>query len=110
MKIFFNDGNQHVCGHGVPDLRLHRVLARSQETLDTQVLLDPFEEQLHLPATLVQRGNGQRWQARIVGQKHQRLARLGVFVSDKPQMFGILTHHTLGTVLMKNWYLSAAGD
>ena len=93
MKLLFNDGNQHVGGHGAPDLRLHRVLARSQETLDTQVLLDPFEEQLHLPATLVQRGYGQRWQTRIVGQKHQRLARLGVFVSDTPQMLGVVLSH-----------------
>ena len=44
MKLFFDDGNQHVGGYGAPDLRLHRVLAGSQKTLDAQVLLDPFEE------------------------------------------------------------------
>ena len=78
MKLLFDDGDQHVSGYGAPDLRLHRVLARAQKALDTQMLLDPFEEQLHLPATLVQRGNGQGRQRRIVGQKHQRLARHGV--------------------------------
>ena len=93
MKLLFDDGDQHVGGHGAPDLRLHRVLARAHKTLDAQVLLDPFEEQLHLPAALVQRGNGQRRQRRIVGQKHQRFSRYGVFVSDAPQMFRVVAGH-----------------
>ena len=93
MKLLFNDSDQHIGGHGTPDLRLHRVLARAQKALDAQVLLDPFEEQFHLPAALVQRGNGQRRQRRIVGEKHQRLARLGVFVPDAPQMFRVVAGH-----------------
>ena len=93
MERLFDDGNQHVGGHGAPDLRLHRVFARAQKTLDAQMLLDPFEERLHLPAALIQRGNGQRRQCRVVGQKYQRLARHGVVVSDASQMFGILAGH-----------------
>lgn len=85
MVFLFDDGKQHVGGHGTPDLRLHRVLARAQKALDAQMLLDPFEEQRHLPAALVQRGKGQRRQRRVVGQKHQRLARHGGFVADAPQ-------------------------
>ena len=70
---------------GAPDLRLpdagikvshNRVLAGTQKALDAQVLLDPsfdvaqdrIEEQLDLPAALVQRGNGQGRQHRVVGQ------------------------------------------
>ena len=93
MELLFDDGNQHVGGHGAPDLRLHRVFARAQKTLDAQMLLDPFEEQLYLPAAFVQRGNGQRRQCRVVGQKYQRLARHGIFVSDTSQMFGIVAGH-----------------
>jgi hypothetical protein len=44
MKLLLDDGDEHVRGHGAPDLRLHRVLARAQESLDAQVLLDPFEQ------------------------------------------------------------------
>ena len=79
MKLLFNDGDQHIGSDGAPDLRLHGVLAVADETLDAQVLLDPLEEQLDLPAALVQRGNGQRRQRCVVGQKHQRFARIGVF-------------------------------
>jgi hypothetical protein len=44
MKLLLDDGDEHVGGDGAPDLRLHRVLAGAQETLDAQVLLDPLEE------------------------------------------------------------------
>jgi len=90
VKLLFNDSNQHVGGHGAPDLRLHGVLARSQKSFDTQVLFDPLEEQFHLPATLVQSGDGQRRQRRIVGQEHESLARFWILVSNAPQMFGII--------------------
>ena len=93
MKLLFDDGDQHIGGHGAPDWRLHGVLTRPQKALDAQMLLDPFEEQLHLPATLVQRGDNQRRQRRVVGQKHQCLARLGVFETDAPQMLGVVLRH-----------------
>ena len=69
LKFFFDDSNQHIGGDGAPDLRLHRVLACAKEALDAQMLLDPFEEQLHLLSALVKRGDSQRRQRRIVGQK-----------------------------------------
>ena len=54
MKLFLNNGNEHVGRHGAPDLRLHCFLAVAQKLLDTQLLLDPFEEQLDVPAAFVQ--------------------------------------------------------
>ena len=50
MQAFLDDGNQHVSADRNPDLRLHCVLAGAQECLDPQMVLDPFEEQLDLPA------------------------------------------------------------
>lgn len=35
------------------------------------MLLDPFEEEFHLPAALVERADGQRWKRGVVGKKHQ---------------------------------------
>ena len=90
MKLLLDDGNEHIGGYGAPDLRLHRVLARAQEFLDAQMLLDPFEEQLHLPAILVERGDRQRGQCCVVGEEYQRLARLGIFETDTAQMLGVV--------------------
>ena len=90
MKFFLNNGDEHVGGHGAPDLRLDRVLAVAQKLLDAQVLLDPFEEQLDLPAAFVPSGNGQGRQGRVVGQEDQSLLSFGIFEADTAQVFGVV--------------------
>ena len=49
-EALFDDGNEDVDRHGDPDLRFDGVFGGAEERLDAQVLLDPFEEQFHLPA------------------------------------------------------------
>ncbi len=90
MKFFLNNGDEHVGGHGVPDLRLERVLAVAQKLLDTKVLFDPFEEQLHLPAAFVQSGHGQGRQGRVFGQEDQSLLGCWVLEPDTSQVFGVV--------------------
>ena len=89
MKLLLDDGDGHVGGDGTPDLSLDRVLAGAEEALDAQMLLDPLEEQFDLPATLVERADGERWQGGVVGQEDQRFARLRVFEANAPQMLWI---------------------
>ncbi len=79
MKSFFNNRDQHISGQRNPNLRLHRVLARAVKRLDSEMLLDPFEEQFHLPTTLVQRRNRGGWQVHVVRQKGEAFA---VYVFD----------------------------
>jgi hypothetical protein len=76
-------------GDSTPDLRLYGVLAGTRKFLDAQMLLDPLEEQLHLPAVLVKLGNDPSRQAGVVGQKHQRLVRDWVMKTHTANMFGI---------------------
>ena len=76
MQTFLCDSDQNVGGYGDPDLRLDRVLAGAKEHLDAQMLLVPFEEQLHLPALPVQVCYQLRLQGKVVGQKHHALARV----------------------------------
>ena len=52
-KAFFRDGDQGIGGHRGPDLDFDGIGRGSKETLDAQMLLDPFEEQLNLPALMV---------------------------------------------------------
>ena len=37
MQLLFDDSNQHVGGHGAPDLRLHGALAGAQQALNAEV-------------------------------------------------------------------------
>ncbi len=67
IEAFFEDGHKQVDRHGDPDLSFDGVLGSAIEALDAQVLLDPLEEQLDLPAAFVEPGDGDRRQAEIVG-------------------------------------------
>ncbi len=90
MKLLFDDSNQNVTRYCAPDLGLDGVFAVAQKLLDTQMLFDPFEEQFDLPAVLAERCNSQGWQYKIVGQKYQSPAALGVFESDAPQVLWVI--------------------
>ena len=87
------------------------------------MLLDPFEEQLHLPATAVQLCDPQGWQCGVVGEKFQSFVALFVMILDAPEFFrivvrsfhtsephGLIADHTGATVnrvgvkLFARWY------
>ena len=81
-QTFLRNGDQQVGRYGNQDLRLDGVLAGADEHLDAQVLLDPFEEQLHLPTLAVQVGNQLGFEREIVGQKNQALS--GIVLDHYP--------------------------
>jgi hypothetical protein len=56
FQLLLREGHQHVHAHGNPDLRLDGVDRRPLECPDAKVLLEPLQEQLDLPAALVQLG------------------------------------------------------
>ncbi len=89
MQTLFNNGHQQVNRDRDPDLGAHRVLARAVEGFDAQMLLDPFEEQFDVPATLIELRNRQRGHGEVVGQKHQRLARLRIAIANAAQRLRI---------------------
>ena len=54
------------------------------------MLLDPLEEEFHLPAAFVERADGGGRKREVVGDEDQRLAGLGVLAADAPQKFGVI--------------------
>ena len=83
--LFFDDRQQHVHDDADPDLGAHGVGRCAVEAFDPQVLFDPLEKQLDLPAATIEIGDGQCWQSKIVGKEHQVLAGCGIFESDPTQ-------------------------
>lgn len=78
MQTLFHDSHQHVSGYGDPDLGLHGILSGAIECLDSEMLLDPFEEKFDFPSAFVQLRNGQGGQHEVVGKEDQAFARFGV--------------------------------
>jgi len=90
-NLFLDDGNQQVDRDGDPYLGFDSVLASSEEDLDAQALLDPFEEQFHLPsALLIESANGGGGQSERVGEKDQILAVLQVVKANAAQVAGVI--------------------
>ena len=85
LQSLFDDGDEHVRRDRGPDLRFHGVLGRAVELLDPKMLLDPLEEQLHLPSAAVQLGNRQCWQDEVVRQEHEPPAGLRVVEPNASQ-------------------------
>src|SRR3972149_2908152 len=85
-----DDGYQDVDRDGDPHLRLDRVLRDSEERLDPQMLLDPPEEELDLPALLVQQGDAFRGKGKIVGKEDQVLSRFRVDEPNATQFVGVM--------------------
>jgi len=73
------------------------------------MLLDPSKEQLHLPTALIELGNGERGQEKIVGQKHQAFLARSIVVMDSPKAFGISAFGD-GVVERDNLVASKAGS
>ena len=73
---------------GRPDLDLQGIGARPNEGLDLQVLLQGLEEQLNLPAVLVDAGDGTGGEVHMVGQENQKLTTFRVPIGDPTQQAG----------------------
>lgn len=69
--LLVEDGDYQICGCRDPYLGLHHVGTRAVEVFDSQMLLDPPEEQFDAPARLVEHGHCQRRDLQIVGEEDQ---------------------------------------
>ncbi len=85
FQAFADDGHEHIDRHSDPDLRLHGVLAGTVECLDSEVLLDPLEEQFYLPSRFVDLRNGECRKRKVVGEKLEPLSCLNVEIGHETQ-------------------------
>jgi len=90
FELFLDDGNQQVDRDSDTYLGFDRVLAGPEEDHDAQVLLDPLEEQFHLPPALIESANGSGGQCELVGEKDQILFSLRVVKANAAQVAGVV--------------------
>lgn len=69
-------GHHGVDASGDPDLDANGVVTGAVEDLNSEILFDPLEEELDLPTTLVNGGDGQRGQCKIIRKKGQAFIRI----------------------------------
>ena len=69
FQLLFQDGDQDIDADSNPNLGANGIVGGAVEGLDSEVLLDPLEEQLHLPPEFVERGDGEGRKGEIVRQE-----------------------------------------
>ena len=90
LHIVLHYRHEAISDYGTIDLDADGILGRAPELLDSQVLLDPFEEQLHTPSVTVKLGDCLSRSRQIVGQKYVSGAVLRVDTDYLPKLFGII--------------------
>ena len=72
MQVVLDDGDEAIRDNGNVDLYSHGVFGVSPEPFDAQMLLDPFEKQLHLPAVTVKQCDILGLEIEVVGVINER--------------------------------------
>ena len=90
FHIVLHYRNKAISNYGTINLDADGILGCAPELLDSQVLLDPFEEQLHTPSVMVKLGDCLSRRRQIVGQKDVSGAVLRVDADYLPELFRII--------------------
>ena len=85
MKSLFQDGDQKVNADGDPYLGFDCVGRCPVKGFDSQMLLDPAEEKLHLPALFVNIGDGYGRNGKDIGKVDKTLLGVQIYVGHPAQ-------------------------
>ena len=86
MQVVLDDGDEAIRDNGNVDLYSHGVFGVSPEPFDAQMLLDPFEKQLHLPAITVKQCDIPGLEIEVVGVVNKRPTEVSDVENDAPEL------------------------
>ena len=82
-------GQQQEVDHGHPDLSQNGIAGSAEEGFDFEILLDPTEEGLDLPALVIDLGDGGGGEAEVIGEEAVDAAGDGILEGDQAQGMGV---------------------
>ncbi len=89
LEVVLDDGDKAICDDGDVDLYPYGILAVAPETFDAEMLLDPFEEKLDLPAVTVQQGDVLCRKVEVVGVVHEGTSEVSGVI-DNPAQYSMV--------------------
>ena len=90
LEVVLDDGNEAVCDDGYMYLYADCIFTLSPETLDLEVLLDPFEKQLHLPPIFIEQGDVLCAEVEVVRIVDEASMKLWRIIDNSSDSTGIL--------------------
>ena len=85
LEVMLNDCDEAIGDDCDMDLYAHFILGLSPELFDAEMLFDPFEEELHLPAVSVEQCNILGGKVKVVGVINKRPSKVCGIVNDSPK-------------------------
>ena len=90
LEVMLNDGNEAVGDDGHMYLYADSIFGFSPETLDLEVLLDPFEKQLHLPPVFIEQGDVLCTEEEVVCVVDEASMKLWRIIDNSSDSTGVL--------------------
>ena len=85
LEVVLDDGDKAICDDGDVDLYPYGIFAVAPKSLDAEMLLDPFEEKLDLPAVTVQQGDVLCRKVEVVGIVHEGTSEVSGVIDNPAQ-------------------------
>ena len=84
FEVMLNDSDKTVCDDGNVNLNAHSIVALSPKELDSEMLLNPFEEQLHLPSISIKESDVLGCKIKVVRVVSERSVQFWGIIGDTP--------------------------
>lgn len=86
MQVVLDDGDEAIRDNGNMDLYSYGILGVAPKPFDAQMLLDPLEKQLHLPAVAVKQPDILGLEIEVVGIVNKRPTEVSDVENDAPEL------------------------
>ena len=96
FEFVLDDSNKTICNYCDMYLYFYAILRFSPDSLYAKMLLDPFEEQFHLPSVSVKQSDVLCIKVEIVGVVHKRPVEFLRIVNDSSKSCWIVVEVPLG--------------
>ena len=90
FQVVFDNGHEAIGNYSHVDLYADGGFIITPETLYSEMLLYPFEEQFDLSAFVINLRDSQSWQIEVVGHKNQFLVLDLVVIGNSPEPLWII--------------------
>lgn len=90
FEVMLKDSDKTVCDDGNVNLNAYSIVALSPKKLDSEMLINPFEEQLHLPSISIKESDVLGCKIKVVRVVSERSVQFWGIIDDTPNFTRVL--------------------
>ena len=90
LDVMLDDGNEAICDDGNMYLNTNCIFGLTPESFDLEMLLDPFEKELHLPPIFIKKGDLLSLEVEVVRVIYKAAVQFSGIIDDSPNNARVL--------------------